>query len=182
LIGELLQHSPFVLDVPLFGRTPMSSGQPLSPFDPPRAPAAAIAPNAAGAPWSPRAIGWITFLFTFLPGGVMLALNWDRLGQPEKKVPTLLAVIAGFFAFCGALFFVPDNPVTDRLFNVVNVAVAITFWRLQKDLFDEHEAKGGAKGRILVPVLLSFLWVVLFVGVIIAVTMAAETDGTFLGE
>src|SRR5512134_3249702 len=64
--------------------------------------------------WSPRQITAVCFLASFLPGGVLWALNWERLGKPEKVRRSLLGVLAGFAVFMTALFLLPDNRSIDR--------------------------------------------------------------------
>lgn len=131
--------------------------------DPYTSPTAAPSLGDTKPPWNPKAIGFITFFFSFLPGGIMLALNYERLGQPEKKMPTLLAVIVGFVVFMTIIFMLPEESAFDRLFHWLNIAIAVTFGNLQKGTFESYMADGGTKASPWPAAGLSFMGVVAIV-------------------
>lgn len=45
-------------------------------------------------PWNPWFLLLIAFVFGIVPGGVLLALNFRRLGRPRGTVPALAVVVA----------------------------------------------------------------------------------------
>ena len=117
-----------------------------SPFesDPFAAPAAeSYVGHSRKRPWSPRALGWISFVFSFLAGGVLLGLNYERLGQPEKKVSTIALTLACFAAFIGVSWVLPDDSAFERVLRWLNIGAAIVVGRLQKDAYSRHVERGG---------------------------------------
>ncbi|HEY0072793.1 MAG TPA: tetratricopeptide repeat protein [Abditibacteriaceae bacterium] len=115
--------------------------------------------------WNPVAIVWICLLFSILPAGIMYALNFERLGQPEKKKGALLfvGVISIIFYVIVAVTSIAPNmhPALDKqlrlLCGAFTLSVAACFYRNQKPLFLRHLRQGGKKAALLKPVLLSFI-------------------------
>ncbi|MFQ5664314.1 MAG: tetratricopeptide repeat protein [Terriglobia bacterium] len=123
-----------------------------------------LAISVPGSAWSPKAISFISFFFTFLPAGIMHAINYERLGYPEKKKLRLILVIVGFIVFTAAIFLTPDNRSTRQIFAAINLGISAFFYQDQKAIFQQHLSRGGKKAPIRVPLALSFLWVVIFLG------------------
>lgn len=123
--------------------------------------------------WSPKAIGAITLLCTFLPGGILWALNYSRLGQPEKTRPRLIGVLIGYCALWALIFLEIENTDVARAVDVcirgIHPVLGFLFYQQQKDLFKQHIDSGGRKASILLPTLLSIAFLVtLIVGILVA--------------
>lgn len=112
-----------------------------NPFATPEAQAGAVLETKP--PYSPRAIGWITFFFSWLVGGILLGINYERLGQPEKKISTIAMTIVGFIVFIVVVSFLPDGSVFDRIGNWVNIGFSVAFAQMQKQLYEAHVGRGG---------------------------------------
>lgn len=115
--------------------------------------------------WNPAAIAWISFFFTFIPAGVMSALNYERLGHPERKWKCLLGVIVAGVIYTwvmAQLVLLPSRAVSG--FSLLNLLVSLTYHSRQKEMFERHLLVGGRKAPIGGPVALSFLWMLLFIG------------------
>jgi hypothetical protein len=122
------------------------------------------------AAWSPTAIVWICLLFSILPAGIMHALNFERLGAPEKKKPALISVIIFSVIFYGFMFVTSIKPyllpsLSDGTFRtlctVSTLGMAWHFYLSQQPLFLQHRQRGGKKASIWPPVLLSLAGMVL---------------------
>lgn len=112
-------------------------------------------------PWSPNVIALITILLSMLPGGILHALNYARLGYPQKKKMALISnvLMATFFIFLSLHTELP------RLLSlVINLAYAGYFYKSQDSLFDKHMKKGGKKGSLIGPVIFSAVTAALLVG------------------
>lgn len=118
--------------------TPLGS----DPFAAPRVEATSTT-KPGKPPWSPRAIGIIGFFFSFLAGGVLLGLNYERLGQPDKKVPSILIAALAFGGYVALIAVLPDDSIFDALSRAVNIGAAFGLYHLQKDLYASHVAAGG---------------------------------------
>jgi len=115
--------------------------------DPFAAPNAEVFPVAASTkpPWSPRAVGVISFFFSFVAGGILLGLNYERLGQPEKKVPAIALSALAFAALFGVAMVLPDDSrVADQLLRWTNIGAAVGLAQVQKQAYQAHVARGGA--------------------------------------
>jgi hypothetical protein len=123
--------------------------------------------------WSPNAIGFITLFCTFLPGGILWALNYSRLGQPDKTRPRMIGVIIGYLAMWTLAFLEIENADVARAVDVViraiHPALGFLFYQQQKDLFKQHIDSGGKKASILLPTLLSIAFLVtVIIGILLA--------------
>ena len=116
------------------------------------------------AAWSPTAIVWACLLFSVLPGGIMYALNFERLGQPQKKKTALLGVIAFCFVFYGILFAAAFKPelfpsFNEKMLRALSAAgtfgMARIFYLQQKPLFIRHLQQGGKKASVWPPIVWS---------------------------
>lgn len=140
--------------------------QPMDAFEQPQP----LGPRQPKPPWSPRAIGVMSFCFSFLPAGIMLGLNFARLGRPERTWPTIGGVIAGFALFVIAIVYVPDHPVLNQVFGAINFGVAYFFYQSQKQLFEEHIKNGGSKASP---------WAAAFLSLLLIVTLGGGVFGYY---
>lgn len=110
--------------------------------------------GAIKAPWNPVALFflmWIAGVFAGPLGAVAAAfsaVNWARLGQPQKRWPWLaLAVLLGLLPFLLAvpvrLWGVPSLEVARLLNKMALFGLAYGFLLGQRPLFDSHLARGG---------------------------------------
>lgn len=114
--------------------------------------------ESSRAAWSPRAIEYLGFFCSFLPAGIMYALNYARLGHPEKKLPRLWLVILGFVGLLILLAFIPNERLGKLLGIGVNTAISLFFYHDQKAAFEQYLARGGSRASVRLPVVLSTLF------------------------
>ena len=105
-------------------------------------------------PWSPSVISLITALFSILPGGILHAMNYARLGYPQKKRLVLVSniIMSVFLIFLSLL-----TNMHYLFFLVINLAYAGYFFKSQDSIFQNHIEKGGKKGSLIGPMILSVL-------------------------
>jgi tetratricopeptide (TPR) repeat protein len=96
-----------------------------------------------------------------VPGGVLHALNYARLGYPQKKK---MALISNATIAILILFLSVSTELPHLFFLVINLAYAGYFYKSQDSLFDRYIKKGGIKGSIVGPVISSILITALIVG------------------
>jgi hypothetical protein len=133
-------------------------------------------PFAGKKAWSPRGIHLLGLFFSPLPAGVTWALNFERFGQPERKLSSVLIAV-GLFVAGLALTQVPGYiPLITLLFNG---ACATLYYLTQKNLFQKFIEQGGEKASFKLPIVNSILVTVVLVGATLSIVfhrMQAATD------
>ena len=113
------------------------------------------------APWSPTGIALITVLFSPFPGGILHAINYARLGQPERKYLALsLNLITAIILFLAAFY--AQRPL-QVLIWAASIAVAIYFYKSQDELFRRHRSAGGQRASLILPGIISLIGLVILV-------------------
>jgi tetratricopeptide (TPR) repeat protein len=112
--------------------------------------------------WNPLHIALLSFFINFLPAGILLAINYGRLGFIQKKKKTILLVIISFLIY----FFIDYHFASIKVFIAANAAFAVIYYKEQKKLYSEHIKNGGQKASIWLPLFLSLLAVMIYVGII----------------
>lgn len=128
-------------------------------------------PLAGKKAWSPKGIHWLGWFFSPLPAGITWALNYERLGQPEKKMGAFLVAVF-LFSIEVALSFVPDMPRFVMI--LMNGGSAALYYHTQKNLFKEFVAKGGSKSSFKLPIVNACAFVLLLFGVGVAIASHQE--------
>lgn len=106
------------------------------------------------APWSPMGIAIITVLLSPLSGGVLHALNYARLGQPERR----RLALASNLITTTLLFFVTSYAGLMRgLAWATALIIAAYFYNSQEGLFRRYRSAGGQKASLLLPGILSVI-------------------------
>jgi len=111
--------------------------------------------------WNPRWFEGMSVPFTFLPSGILWALNFERFGQPERKLPAIAAVIVGFFTLAACFLFIDVIPEYAAI--AVNYGFGLYFYHSQKRLFWDFINQGGSRARYTVPLGISVVAAVLIV-------------------
>jgi 4-amino-4-deoxy-L-arabinose transferase-like glycosyltransferase len=121
----------------------------INPYESPRLPPELQPLAPATAPrfklYSPGHMAWATFLGSPLAGCVLLAINYQRLGESTSAMAAVVAGSIVTLATCTVGFFLPDN------FPSLVIPLALTFgmWAvgkaLQRETVEQHLAKGGEK-------------------------------------
>ena len=109
-------------------------------------------------PWNPAGIAVISAFFTILPAGVIHALNYDRLGLPERKKSSLLFTLMLSLAIV-LLAIKTDLP--NFIFLFFNLYLCIHYQNSQSSFFKAHIMNGGQKASLFKPVIYSVLSVII---------------------
>ena len=115
--------------------------------------------------WNPKSFVALAMFFSFLPAGILSALNYGRIDDQKKKWTTLLATIGGFILFIALVIIVPFDGFKYIGYGI-NAGVGTYFFRAQRNLYNEHIQNGGEKASLVLPIILS----VVFTGLVILVT------------
>ncbi len=119
-------------------------------------------PKESRSAWSPTGIALVSLLFSPLPGGILHALNYSRLGTPGRR---RLALFSNLIA--GTVLFFP--PLTPAIRISASLFAAAYFYKTQEHLFLAHRSSGGRKASLAVPVVLTLVVaVILLVGLLLA--------------
>jgi len=120
-------------------------------------------------PWHPLLILTISLLCTPLPGGILHALNFGRLGLAPRIRPTLVSnLLLGLLI---TLISIKASLTSRGNFQIKILALFLTvmaaayFYRTQIQLFRSFVSKGGLPGGWLQPCLFGILSVVVLLGV-----------------
>jgi hypothetical protein len=117
-------------------------------------------------PWNPWSLVTLSFFCGLLAGGSLLALNFDRLGMPGRRIPTLVIVIAVTTAgVLGTAWAVGTGVVggTNRETQQMSrwalrgafILVAIAIAALQRQRFRLFQASGQPAGHLLRPAVIA---------------------------
>lgn len=101
--------------------------------------------------WNPKSFIIFSVFFSFLPAGIMCALNYGRCGDNRKKWAVLLSTIIGFIALIVAASFLSIN--TSAIFLGINIGIGTSLGMLQQKLYKEHIEKGGQRASYLLPII-----------------------------
>ncbi|MFL0168613.1 MULTISPECIES: hypothetical protein [Clostridium] len=105
--------------------------------------------------WNPKSFIIFSVFFSFLPAGIMCALNYGRSGSQKKKWIFLLASILVFIALIALLPILSIN--TSIIFFSINIALGIILMFTQLKLYNEHIQNGGQSASYLLPVIIGLL-------------------------
>ena len=116
--------------------------------------------------WSPWFILLVTLLFSYIPGGILFALNYKRLGKPSKMFPAFASIIVLFFLHHLLAFFA-SNEILDIVFGargprVWTAVVGGLFVALQIKDFERFIASGGKKAGQVKPFIYSLIFAILY--------------------
>ena len=116
-------------------------------------------------PWSPALIATVTMLFSVLPGGIFHALNYERLGFPQRKISNLITNVLLFLFIFMASFGI-NSTLFFGLFQLIfHIGCATHFYKSQCSLYQKHLVKDGTKASIGYPVFTSIVIYLLILGV-----------------
>lgn len=124
-------------------------------------------------PWNPVHFLWIGIFFSFLPSGIMCALNFEQLGVPKKKKPVFIAVVLGFVILVSVPFIMPTFGQASLF---LNGSIVASLYFSQKHLFKKHIAAGGGRASIKVPLILSFLLAFTYAGIGLGVVFYQQSQ------
>jgi tetratricopeptide (TPR) repeat protein len=110
--------------------------------------------------WDPAGIGRVAFFLSILPAGILQAINYERLGAPERVRWTLVRNLGAAAAFFGAAFF---TELPHLFFAVFHGLAYFYFRESQRGLFAAHLARGGARASFRRPVVYSIVGLVALV-------------------
>ena len=101
--------------------------------------------------WNPRGLGWLAFLFSVFPAGVMYAVNWNRLGHPDRRTKAFVNLGFILILYYLVMAYLPDIQAELAIF-VLNTGISIYFARRQRKSFRKFLKAGGKKAGWLVPI------------------------------
>lgn len=105
--------------------------------------------------WNPKSFIIFSVFFSFLPAGIMCALNYGRSGSQKKKWIFLLTSILVFIALIALLPILSIN--TSIIFFSINIALGIILMFTQLKLYNEHIQNGGQSASYLFPIIIGIL-------------------------
>ena len=133
--------------------------------DPVQSPSVSEVPGGAKAPWSPMGIALVTLVLSPLPGGILHAINYGRLGAAERKRLALASNLITTVPFFLLAFYTAGWGYTEGWGRVLTYLAAMTlasyFYKSQEYLFRRHRSAGGQKASLLLPVVFSAIVTVL---------------------
>jgi tetratricopeptide (TPR) repeat protein len=103
--------------------------------------------------WDPAGIGLLAVFLSILPAGILQAINYGRLGAPERIRWALVRNLGTATVLFSAAAF---TELPDLLFAVFNSLSYFYFRESQRDLYLAHRGRGGAKA--------SFRWPIVYSG------------------
>jgi uncharacterized membrane protein YfcA len=113
-------------------------------------------PGKKAPPWNPRALFVLMIvagIFTGIFGpfiGLFFAINWARLGQARKRLPTILLTVLLFVLPLGMAVLFPQSKENMRTLLVfARLAFAYYFEMQQRSYFAQHVARGGQSAPVL---------------------------------
>ncbi len=156
------------------------------PFAPAAAAAQATAPPPAPAAqataamipsyglYTPGAVALATLLGSPIAGGVLLGLNYKRLGQRNRLWPAILGTVLVTALLVVVGSFIDSNPATTSLGVVLTVAMRAVAKSLQGDAIDRHTQSGGRTESMWAAAGIGLAGLVVVFGSILGVYLARE--------
>ena len=128
-----------------------------------------------------KGVTWATLMGSPFAGGIIMAINYGRLGHDSAKWHALLWSLLGTAALLTALFFIPEDlPIPNAVFILPQVAVMYSVAKsLQGAAIDAHQERGGALASVWRAVGIGLLCCLFIVGVAFGVgylTLPYELD------
>jgi uncharacterized membrane protein YeaQ/YmgE (transglycosylase-associated protein family) len=89
-------------------------------------------------PWGWLTILLVSFLGSFVAGGIIVGLNWRRMGKQFLMLPTVIVSTVGWVLVFSVwdMLFIP-SVVATTFGYIVNIAVAWLLWSWQKREYNE---------------------------------------------
>jgi hypothetical protein len=103
-------------------------------------------------PWSPTGIAIVTLILSPLPGGILHALNYVRLGVPSRRPVALFTNLFSGISLLLLPYFLQPSAGW-RLAG--NLFLAVYFFKSQDCHFQTHRSAGGTKASLVLPVILT---------------------------
>lgn len=125
-------------------------------------------------PWSPALIATITILFSVLPGGIFHALNYERLGSPQRKISNLITNILLFLFIFVASLRVKSSLLFGLFQLIFHVGCATHFYKSQSALFQKHLARNNTKASVGYPLCISILIYLIILSLTFGLSYFAE--------
>jgi hypothetical protein len=101
-------------------------------------------------PWNPTSLFFMTLLLNPI-GAPLFALNWPRLGRPEKLIPAACCaaavVLAPWLLILGSLLLKQpvSSPAIRWIMQLASMVFAYVMMQAQLAPFNLHMARGGRK-------------------------------------
>jgi hypothetical protein len=115
--------------------------------------------------WNPKSFIIFSALFSFLPAGIMYALNYGRIGNQRKKWLFLMSTIIGFIALSAFAFIMPTT-ISKFLCLGINIGIGVYFMNTQTAMYQAHIQNGGERASYLLPITIAILIFVLLIATI----------------
>jgi peptidoglycan/LPS O-acetylase OafA/YrhL len=110
--------------------------------------------------WNPLYIGIITYFCLVLPGVILFAINFEKLGKPRFKLPMIILGCIGFFALLLGWLYLPKEWDTELAIVHMGSSIGIAAWQYssyRKALDEDENAKVESLFK---PALLSILFLI----------------------
>lgn len=120
--------------------------------------------------WNPKSFIIFSILFSFLPAGIMCALNYGRCGNKKKAWTCLAETIISFISTFTLAIMIP-NSIAKVIFFSTNICLGIYFTNTQQKLYIEHIQNGGKKASYLLPITIC----VIIAGLLIALMIYCDS-------
>lgn len=130
--------------------------------------------------WNPKSFIAFSAFFSFLPAGIMCALNYGRCGNQQKKRTCLLLTIFGFIALIASSIIFSIN--SSGIFFAINIGVGIYLMNIQRGLYEEHIQNGGEKASYFLPIITGVLISALFIALYIYSTSYLPKNSLVYGK
>jgi hypothetical protein len=115
--------------------------------------------------WNPLYIGIITYFCLVLPGVILFAINFEKLGKPRLKMPMLVVGSLGFIALIWAWLFLPKEWDTPLAIIHMGSSIGLAAWQYSsyRKFLDENE--DVQVESLFKPALLSVLFLIVLVSI-----------------
>lgn len=105
--------------------------------------------------WNPKSFIIFSVFFSFLPAGIMCALNYGQSGNRQKKWIYLLLSILGFISLITLVSILSIN--TTGIFFAINIGIGIFLMGVQHRMYEDHIKNGGERASYFLPIIIGLL-------------------------
>lgn len=116
--------------------------------------------------WNPNSFIVFSVLSSFLPAGIMYALNYGRSGYNKKKWTYLIGVIIFLPIALFLTSLLPDF-LSKTVLTGINAVGGIYFMNTQEQLYKNHIKSGEKRASYFLPITISLLFTALILALYI---------------
>lgn len=124
-----------------------------------------------------KGVTWATFFGSPLAGGIVMAINYGRLGLHDAQRKAIVWSVLGTLVLCGILLLIPEDlPIPNSVFYLPQIALMYGIAHsLQGPVIDLHRKRGGVLVSVWRAIGIGCICLIGIAGSVLGVVFAIES-------